>query len=120
MTGPGANLSQTSSLTPCLASKAIVFRLPRFHGKPITRVQVYVGKRLVMTRRGKSLRSIRLAGLPGSGQHKIRVVEYTRSGRARVADDVRLRLVDGQDGLAVHAAVEQRLDRLRRHRSRST
>lgn len=83
--GPGASLQPTSSLTPCLAGKSIVFRLPRFRGKPITRVQVYIGKRLVMTRRGKSLRSIRLAGLAGTGKHKIRVVEYTRSGRARTA-----------------------------------
>ncbi|HYB29300.1 MAG TPA: hypothetical protein VEF89_22000 [Solirubrobacteraceae bacterium] len=37
-----------------------------------------------MTRRGRFLRSVRLAGLPGTGKHKIRVVEFTRSGRARV------------------------------------
>ncbi|HTU85666.1 MAG TPA: hypothetical protein VMF57_08850, partial [Solirubrobacteraceae bacterium] len=85
VSGPGAALQASSSLTPCVASKAVVFRLARFHGKPITRVRVYVGKRLVMTRRGRSLRSVRLSGLPGNGSHKIRVVEYTRSGRARVA-----------------------------------
>jgi hypothetical protein len=85
VTGPGASLNATSSLTPCVASHAIVFRIARFHGKPITRVKVYVGNRLVMTRRGRSLRSVRLAGLPGAGKHRIRVVEYTRSGRARVA-----------------------------------
>jgi len=85
VTGTGAWLSATSSLTPCVASRAIVFRLARFRGKPITRVKVYVGKRLVLTRRGRSLRTVRLAGLPGTGMRGIRVVEFTRSGRARVA-----------------------------------
>ena len=61
-----------------------MFRLARFHGKPITRVQVYVGKRLATTRRGRALHSVRLAGLPGTRKDKVRVVEYTRSGRARV------------------------------------
>jgi dienelactone hydrolase len=85
VSGPGAVLQGTSSLTPCVAGKAIVFRFRRYHGLPITRVKVYVGKRLVMTRRGRSLSSIRLAGLPGTGTHKVRVYEYTRKGRARVA-----------------------------------
>jgi dienelactone hydrolase len=83
--GPGASLSATSSLTPCAASKSIVFRLRRYRGRSITMVKVYVGRRLVMTRRGRSLSSVRLAGLAGTGRQKIRVYEYTRSGRARVA-----------------------------------
>lgn len=54
--GSGGGLKSTSTLTPCVAGKAIVFRLTRFHGKPIARVKVYVGGRLVMTHRGRASR----------------------------------------------------------------
>ena len=83
LSGPGADLSSGGSLTPYVAGKATVFRLPRFHGRPITFVKVYVGRRLVMRRRGRSLRSVRLAGLPGTATHRVRVFEYTRHGLAR-------------------------------------
>jgi hypothetical protein len=85
VSGPGAGLraTGTSSLTPCPAPKAIRFRLRRFHGRPITRVKVYVGRRLVMTRRGRNLRAVSLAGLPGNASHTVRVLEYTRKGFAR-------------------------------------
>jgi dienelactone hydrolase len=78
-----ALLSSSNSLTPCGASKPIVFRLRRFHGRPITRVRVYVGRRLVMTRRGRSLRAVSLRALPGNGSHTVRVLEYSRSRLVR-------------------------------------
>jgi hypothetical protein len=81
--GPGASLRSSSSLSPCPARRAMVFRLRRFHGHPITRVKVYVGRRLIMTRRGRSLRRVVVPGLPGRARHKVRVFEYTRKGFAR-------------------------------------
>jgi hypothetical protein len=84
VTGPGASLRAASSLAPCPARRgAITFRLRRFRGRPITLVRVYVGRRRVMTLRGRSLRVVLLAGLPGAGRYRLRVFEYTRRGFAR-------------------------------------
>jgi dienelactone hydrolase len=85
-TGPGAALKAKSSIGACPARSRISFRLRRFHGRRITKAKVYVGKRLVLTRKaskGRSLKSVTIAGLPGTGQHKVRVVTYTSKGLAR-------------------------------------
>jgi hypothetical protein len=63
--------------------KDTVFRLRRFNGRAITVVRVFVGRRLVMTRRDRSLRTVSLAGLPRTGIHTVRAYEYTRKGFAR-------------------------------------
>ncbi len=81
--GPGDVVEDNSSLSACTSGQSIRFRLRRFEGLPITKVKVYVGRRLVLVRRGRSLRAVTLAGLPGSARHRIRVLMYTRQGFAR-------------------------------------
>jgi hypothetical protein len=85
VTGPGAGLvsSPSNGLTACATSKPISLRIRRFHGRAITLAKVYVDGRLVLRLRGRSLRAVRLAGLAGSGMHRVRVWEYTRKGLAR-------------------------------------
>jgi len=83
VTGPGAPLKASSTLTPCLARQAITFRLKRFHGRSITLVKAYVDGHLVLKHHGHSLRSITLPGLPGVKRYEIRVSEYTTKGMAR-------------------------------------
>jgi dienelactone hydrolase len=81
VTGPGASLRPSSSLTPCTNSKRITIRLRRAHGRRITKVRVFVDHKRVLTRRGHSLKRITLPGLAGSGRHTVRVYEYTKHGR---------------------------------------
>jgi dienelactone hydrolase len=83
VSGPGAALKASSSLAPCPGRQAVTIRLPRVKGEHFTKVKVYVDHRLVLTRRGKSLRSVRIAGLPGTARHTIRTYAYPRHGRAR-------------------------------------
>lgn len=91
--GPGQGLSSTSSLGACTARQAIKFKLPRWHGRAITKVKVYVDGHLVLTRRGRHLRTVSIAGLAGKARHRVRVVEYVRGRRRRVR--VRVRRVYG-------------------------
>lgn len=51
--------------------------------RPIVLVRVYVDRRLVLTRRGRALHSVRVPVLAGSGRHRIRVLMSTRRGRTR-------------------------------------
>jgi dienelactone hydrolase len=81
--GPGAGLVTGSRLTPCTARQRITVHLKRFHGHAITRAKVYVDGRLVRTVRGRSLRSVRIAGLAGTSRHTIRVVPFTKHGRGK-------------------------------------
>jgi dienelactone hydrolase len=81
--GPGASLRAISGLGVCPKRSAITFRLHRVHGRRVIRVKVYVGRKLVLTRRGHSLRSVTIGGLPGSARHKVRVFVYTRKGLAQ-------------------------------------
>ena len=83
VTGPRAELESTSALLPCMSSRAIVFRIAHFHGRPITLARMFVDGRMVLRLRGRSLRTVRLAGLPGSQMHRVRLYEYTRTGLAR-------------------------------------
>ena len=83
-------------LFACGAHQAVRFHLHTVAGRRITEVKVYVGKRLVLTRRGRSLRSVTLPGLPGTAKHRIRIDTYTRAGLARRT----LRMVSG---CAAHA-----------------
>ncbi len=83
VTGPGAALAPGSRLTPCTSRQAITIRLPRVKRRRITKAKVYVDRRLVLTKRGRRLRSVRIAGLPGTARHTVRVYAYPRRGRAR-------------------------------------
>ncbi|MBV9839102.1 MAG: hypothetical protein JO156_13365 [Solirubrobacterales bacterium] len=81
-TGAGAGL-RSSGLLGCSATRWLTVGLSRYKGAAIRRVKVYVDGRLVMTRRGRSLRQLRIPGLPGRGRHTIRIYEYTGSRFAR-------------------------------------
>jgi hypothetical protein len=83
VTGPAATLKPTSSLAACARRARIRFPLRRIDGRAITRAQVYVDHRLVLTRRGRSLRAVTIAGLPGRARHIISVWRSTRRGLAR-------------------------------------
>ncbi len=85
VTGPGAALKRSSGLRgpACTARQAIRFGVARYKGRAITKVVVYVDGRRVRTVKGRSLRSVTVAGLAGSGRHRVALVEYTRNGRAR-------------------------------------
>jgi hypothetical protein len=80
--GPGASLHTSSSLAACAGARPVRLAWRRVHRRPITRVNVYVDRRLVLTRRGRSLRAVSLAPLPGARRHRIRVYAY--SGRRLV------------------------------------
>jgi dienelactone hydrolase len=81
--GPGAALKGTSSLNACTARQAIRFTVRRYRGMRITKLKVYVDRRLVLTLRGRRVRSrFSIPGLAGAARHKIRLVEYAR-GRVR-------------------------------------
>ena len=81
--GPGAGAAPGSSLVVCSHRPALKLVLRRFRGRPITRVRVYIDRRPVFSRHGRSLHTITVAGLPGAARHRIRVAMYTRSGFAR-------------------------------------
>jgi dienelactone hydrolase len=80
--GPGAGFRGTSGLTACTARATIHFTIRRYRGAPITKVKVYVDRRLVLTLHGRSLRRVSILGLAGKARHEIRVVEYA-NGRVR-------------------------------------
>jgi dienelactone hydrolase len=82
-TGPLAALSRVSTLAPCTNGLRIRFKLGRFRGMTITKVKVYIEKRLVLTRRGRSLRAVSVPGIPGTRRHTVRVFTFTHAGRAR-------------------------------------
>ncbi len=85
VTGPGAALKGSSSLFACVARKSIHFRMRRGgEARPITKVRVYVDGKLVLTRRGRSLRSLTIPGLPGSRRHIVKVKEFSRGSLVRV------------------------------------
>jgi dienelactone hydrolase len=115
VSGPGAAVSKGSRLTPCTRRQAITIRLPRLKGKRFTRVKVYVDRRLVLAKRGRSLRSVTIAGLPGTARHTIRAYAYPRHGRAR-------RVVKRVYGCARHAAKRPEhhrgVHKPRRHRAK--
>jgi dienelactone hydrolase len=84
--GGGSSLKSTSGLSVCPRSSAVKLGLPRLHGPragAITKVKVYVDHRLVLTRRGHSLRAVTLAGLPGASAHRVRIWVYTHRGLAK-------------------------------------
>jgi hypothetical protein len=72
-----------SSLVACSPRSTLKLTVRRFRGRAITRVRVYVDRRLVFTRHGRSLHMVTVAGLPGSARHRIRIAMYTRRGFAR-------------------------------------
>jgi pimeloyl-ACP methyl ester carboxylesterase len=83
--GPGASVGGTrSSLTACTARRGMRVSLPRrVDGSAITRAKVYVDDKLVRPARGRSLRSVMVPAVAGSGRHRVRVYAYTRRGLAR-------------------------------------
>jgi dienelactone hydrolase len=81
VTGPGSPLRSSSSLAACNAASASTFQVRRFRGRAITRVVAYVDGRRVAAFRGRSLRSVRIGGIPGSARHRVRLYEYARRGR---------------------------------------
>jgi hypothetical protein len=81
--GPGAALKSASGVRACPSSSAITVHLAPVHGAAITRVRVFLDGRLVLTARGRSLHSVTLGGLPGSGAHHLRLWVYMRHGLAR-------------------------------------
>ncbi|MFZ0040761.1 MAG: hypothetical protein WAK93_05600 [Solirubrobacteraceae bacterium] len=83
LTGPGAALKASSTLTPCTAKSATRIRIRRYRRHAITKVKVFVDHRLIKTVKGKSVRSVTVPGLAGTKRHTIRVYEYTRKHLAR-------------------------------------
>lgn len=81
--GPAASLRRSSSLSGCARGHALTIPLARYKGHPITKVKVSSTARLILTKRGRTLRSIQVPGLAGARRHRIRVYEYTRHGFAR-------------------------------------
>jgi dienelactone hydrolase len=77
LTGPGAASRADSGLTPCSRRARIIVRLRHRRERPITRVRVFLDRRLVLSRRGRSLHSVSIAGLAGSGRHHLRVLAYS-------------------------------------------
>jgi dienelactone hydrolase len=83
LTGGGAGLRSGNGLATCPAHSAIRLRLQKIHGRAIKRVKIYVDGKLVGTRHGRSIRSVKLAGLPGKARHHVRLLLYTRHGLAK-------------------------------------
>ncbi|MEA2213466.1 MAG: hypothetical protein QOF83_3414 [Solirubrobacteraceae bacterium] len=81
--GAGASLKAGSGVGACLRRSAVRLRLPRIRGAAITQLKVFLGGHLVLTRRGRSLHSVTLGGVPGRGAHRLRLWLYTRHGLAR-------------------------------------
>jgi dienelactone hydrolase len=84
--GPGAGLKHRSGLGACTARQAIRFAVRRYRGMAITEVKVYVGRKLVLVKRGHALRAVAISGLPGRGRHLVRVIEYARGKQRRVLE----------------------------------
>ncbi len=85
VSGPGSALRTSSSLRACAHARKVRVALRRSRRRRITRARVYVDRRLVLTRRGRSLRSVTLPALPGDRRHRIRVYEYSGHRLVRVA-----------------------------------
>jgi dienelactone hydrolase len=83
LTGAGAAMKAGSTLEPCTAAQQIRFTIRPFHGRPIVKVIVSIGRRHVLTRRGRSLRSVTVPGLPGNGHDRVTVRMYTHRGLGR-------------------------------------
>jgi dienelactone hydrolase len=81
--GAGAALRRSSGVGACPARSGVTIRLRRLHGSPIVRVRAYIDGRLIGRWRARSLRAVRIPGIPGTKRHRLRVYEYTRTGRAR-------------------------------------
>ena len=81
--GPGASVGSGSALTTCSRRPALRLALRRLRGQAITRVKVYVDRRLVLNRRGRSLRVVTLPGLPGTARHRVRITVFTRGRLTR-------------------------------------
>ena len=82
--GPGQTIAPTTSgLVACSRQPALKLVLHQFRGKAITRVKVYVDRRLVLTRHGRSLHAVTVPGLAGTARHRIRIATYTRRGFSR-------------------------------------
>ncbi len=108
--GGGSALRSGSGLNACRARYSLRLRARR----GITRIKVFLDGKLVRVERG---RSVTVPALAGTRRHT-RAAGGVQAKPARPAGDappIRLRpqaLVDGQDGLAGHAPVQQSLDRL--------
>jgi hypothetical protein len=83
VSGPGAPLRSSSRLSACSARSGALVHVRRFHGRPITRVVVYVDGRRASVVRARSVRSVRIPGFAGSARHRVRLWEYSRSRLAR-------------------------------------
>ena len=81
--GGGAPLRGAANGGVGVCARAVTLRLHRFRRLAITAVRVYVDGRLVLSRHGRALQSVTLPGLPGNGRHRLRVLTFTRRGRAR-------------------------------------
>jgi hypothetical protein len=81
--GGGAFLKAGSGLATCPAHSGIKVALHRVHGRPVTKVKVYVDGKLVATRRGHNLRAVKISGLAGKGRHRLKILVYTRKGLAK-------------------------------------
>jgi hypothetical protein len=76
--GAGGSVNGTCSL------RRLTFRVHQTGSGPITRVRVYVGRRLAFERRGHDLRSVTVR-LVGGARETIRIVTYDRRGVDRIS-----------------------------------
>jgi dienelactone hydrolase len=83
VSGGGAGLKSSSGLNVCPSNARITMHFGPVHGRRITRAKLYVGRRLVLTRRGHSLRTVSIGGLPGTSPHRLRLLLYAHRGLAR-------------------------------------
>jgi hypothetical protein len=79
----GASRAATVRRARCGLGR-LTFRLHRTGPGPITSVRVYVGRRLVLTRRGHNLARVSLT-VGTRGRQRIRIVTYDRRGRNRTS-----------------------------------
>ncbi len=74
--GSAAPLASASTIALCAPKSAITFSLPRYRGRAITAVKVYLAGHLLLTRRGGALYSLSVPDFPGTARHTLRVYEY--------------------------------------------
>jgi hypothetical protein len=81
----GGALHQATPAGPagCADARRLVFALPAGPRARITAASVYVDGRRVKVVRGRRLTAVRVASLPGSGVHTVRIVARTGNGRRR-------------------------------------
>jgi dienelactone hydrolase len=78
--GPGSVVSGGShELVPCASRRGTRIAL----GRHVTRVVVYVDRRVILRRHGHRLRSVRVPPLPGKARHTVRVYEYAHGKLVR-------------------------------------